>query len=137
MILIIGGSYQGKFSYTLEHFHKCEKNFIDGRTCSFKDIFSCEGINQFHEYIKRMLIDARDMENFAERLVKQNPNIIIISNEIGYGVVPIDTFERRYRELTGRICGKLAENALEVHRVLCGIGTVIKCERKALPHSLI
>ena len=29
---------------------------------------------------------------------------VVISNEIGYGIVPMDKFERRYRELTGRIC---------------------------------
>ena len=42
------------------------------------------------------------------------------------GIVPIDSFEREYRERTGRILVKLAEQADEVVRVVCGIGQRIK-----------
>ena len=33
---------------------------------------------------------------------------------------------RAYREKTGRVCCQAARRASEVHRVVCGIGTVIK-----------
>ncbi len=61
-------------------------------------------------------------------MIKENRKAVIISNEIGYGIVPIDKFERRYRELTGRICCEIAKESKEVHRVICGIGTIIKGE---------
>ncbi|MCI9019059.1 MAG: cobinamide kinase, partial [Lachnospiraceae bacterium] len=51
---------------------------------------------------------------------------VIVVNELGSGVVPIDAFDRNYRETTGRICCELAKKAREVHRVVCGIGMVIK-----------
>ena len=38
----------------------------------------------------------------------------------------MDTFEREYREQTGRILIELAKEAEEVIRVICGIGQKIK-----------
>ena len=49
-----------------------------------------------------------------------------MTNELGYGIVPIDPFDRSWRELTGRICTELAEHADEVTRVVCGIPVVLK-----------
>ena len=65
-------------------------------------------------------------QGLADSLVKQNPDIIILANELGSGVVPVDAFDRSWRETTGRLCCELAKRADEVHRVVCGIGTVIK-----------
>lgn len=59
-------------------------------------------------------------------MARRNTDWIIISDEIGNGVVPMDTFERKYREETGRLLIKLAEEAEEVERILCGIGQRIK-----------
>ena len=54
------------------------------------------------------------------------PDCILISDEIGNGIVPMDAFEREYREQTGRILIELAKEAEEVIRVICGIGQKIK-----------
>ena len=37
--------------------------------------------------------------------------------EVGYGLVPVDAFERQYREAVGRICTNLAACADRVDRV--------------------
>ena len=52
--------------------------------------------------------------------------MIIVCREVGCGIVPMDAFEREYRETVGRVCTELAAMSEEVHRVLCGVGTVIK-----------
>ena len=52
--------------------------------------------------------------------------IISITDEIGYGIVPVDRMEREYREQTGRVCTRLAAYSEKVYRVMCGIGQVIK-----------
>ena len=49
-----------------------------------------------------------------------------VSQEVGYGVVPMDAFDRKYREAVGRVCTGLASKSKKVTRVVCGIGTVIK-----------
>ena len=58
--------------------------------------------------------------------VEKYPNCVIISDEVGNGIVPIEAFEREYRERTGRILVELAKKAEEVERVICGIGQKIK-----------
>ena len=37
--------------------------------------------------------------------MQKNPDIVLVSNELGYGVVPIDAFDRNYRETTGLFYG--------------------------------
>ena len=76
--------------------------------------------------VESFIFTNRDLTNLAGRLEKENPQILIISNELGYGVVPVDSFDREYREAAGRICTRIARSAVSVHRVVCGIGTVIK-----------
>jgi len=53
-------------------------------------------------------------------------DIVIICDEMGSGLVPIDAFQREYRDTVGKICCELAKKADTVTRVYCGIGTVIK-----------
>ena len=50
----------------------------------------------------------------------------LYTDEIGYGIVPVDRMEREYREQTGRVCTRLAAYSEKVYRVMCGIGQVIK-----------
>lgn len=129
MIFVIGGEYQGKLNYilTLKKFKK--EDMVDGFCASEKDLEKKPIIYNFHLLIKRLLKEDENVE-FVEGKIKdiiqKNPEVIIISNEIGYGVVPIDRFDRKYRELTGRISCELAKEAKEVHRVICGIGNIIK-----------
>lgn len=126
MILIIGGMFQGKKEYVRSRFGLEARDMADGSVCSYEELFRCRGIFHFHEWIRRMLRENRDLTNLAGRLEKENPQILIISNELGYGVVPVDSFDREYRKATGRICTRIARSADSVHRVVCGIGTVIK-----------
>lgn len=124
MRLIIGGACQGKLAYAKETYP--EVVWIDGRLCAEAEIYECQGVYHFHEYIRRMMQDERDVSELAEQLSEKNPDMIIVSDEIGYGIVPVDDFLREYREMTGRICTKLAARADSVCRVVCGIGTKIK-----------
>ena len=58
--------------------------------------------------------------------IEENKECIIICDEIGNGIVPLDAFEREYREHTGRILIELAGKADEVVRIICGIQQRIK-----------
>ena len=78
------------------------------------------------ERIRRELEKERDVSELAEQIILKNPDVILVSQEVGYGVVPVDAFDRKYREAVGRVCTKLAACSHKVTRVVCGIGTVIK-----------
>ena len=62
----------------------------------------------------------------AGELIRKNPELIIITDEIGCGIVPMDAGERIYRECAGRVCTELAAFSEKVYRVSCGIGVLIK-----------
>lgn len=136
MIFIIGGENQGKLEYLFNISKFKKENVVD---CLNVDGLKAEEIlmsnkpviYNFNNLIKELLVVYDDEEKVKEKIkkmIKENRKAVIISNEIGYGIVPIDKFERRYRELTGRICCEIAKESKEVHRVICGIGTIIKGE---------
>ena len=125
MLLIIGGAYQGKLEYARSYTGLAPEEFVDGSTCSLEEILTCRGMNHFHEYVRRLLKEGKDVSSLAETILQKNPDIVLVSNEVGYGIVPIDKEERQFRETCGRICCSLAKEA-QVHRVMCGIGKVLK-----------
>ncbi len=127
MKMVIGGAFQGKLKWAKERYPGVE--WLDGRTCRPEEIFSCRGICSFHEYIRRLLVREGGKEaasKLAGDLISRNPEIIIITDEIGCGLVPIDPFDRMYRETVGRICTKLAGFSVRVDRIIMGVGAAIK-----------
>ena len=96
----------------------------DGMDCPMEAIYETKLLYHFHEYIRRLMKEEQELS--VEELLQKNPDLILVTNELGYGVVPVDRFDREYREKTGRVCCEIAKQATEVHRVICGIGTVIK-----------
>ena len=124
MNMVIGGACQGKRACAKALYPG--KTWLDGAVCDREEIFTCEGIYHLEEYIRREMKAGEAMEDFAERLIQKNPELVIVCNEIGYGLVPIDAFERKFREQTGRICTKLAAFSKRVDRVVCGIANTIK-----------
>lgn len=65
-------------------------------------------------------------EHAFTRFLEQYPNWIIISDEVGNGIVPMEKEERAYREVLGRILIEAASKADRVERVICGLGQRIK-----------
>lgn len=127
MKLIIGGYAQGKLRAVCESVPEKKKIIWDG-TLWESSVGNGEQliINHFHEWVKTCLKDGIHMEQELKRLLEQYPECIIIGDEIGNGIVPMDAFEREYREVYGRVLCNLAEQAEEVDRVLCGLRQNIK-----------
>lgn len=127
MKLVIGGYAQGKLNSVLKNYQKEAYMVIDGELP--ENIEADEKIiiiNHLHEWIKKCLAENGCPEEEILLFVEKNQNCILISDEIGNGIVPIDAFEREYRERTGRILIELAQKAKEVERVICGISQKIK-----------
>ena len=105
MKLYIGGAYQGQ-----EELARRENP-------------GAEIIPDFHLLLKDFDSDPRA---FAEDYCRTHPEAVIIADEIGCGVVPIDRKDRAWRENAGRALCVIAQNADVVIRVMCGIGVRIK-----------
>lgn len=75
---------------------------------------------------QEMLLTQEKIWQELMEVVSENPDVIFIVNELGCGVIPMDVHDRRCRELVGRTCCDLAKEAKEVHRVVCGVGEILK-----------
>lgn len=106
MILVIGGRNQGKSKFVYENFS--DMNIING----------------FHEIIRSCLSKGKSIKELLDRTLKEAD--VIVSDEIGCGIVPAEKFERMWREECGRALCIIAENAEKVYRVNAGIAMRIK-----------
>lgn len=114
MTLIIGGAGQGKLAYALEKTgYGMEQVASTPEEARTKPIFA--GLEQWPELDEDALLAA-------------NPEIILICDEVGCGVVPVDPEQRARREQVGRLCCRLAKRAERVERIFCGLPMVLKGE---------
>lgn len=124
MVMVIGGAYEGQLDYARKRYPGiC---WADGGECGMEEVFRCGGVYDFQKYIARWMKDGKETPVLPRRIIEENPGVVIVTDEIGCGIVPVDEFERKYRETAGRICTELAGFSDEVYRVICGIGTKIK-----------
>jgi len=145
MILITGGAYQGKREYARKRWNIETEEMADGKTCAPEAIKSSRLVFNLQALVRRMLEktdvpgdtaeEASDVTlpdegpGIQERiraLAAQNPDVILITDEIGCGIIPMNAFERRYREEAGRLSCALAAEAEEVVRVVCGVAVKLK-----------
>lgn len=126
MKLIIGGAWQGKLSFALQLSGSEKTAVAEGDKDSFEKAMTSPVIHHLQEYMKRLLREEKDPGEFIDKLMEENPDVIVILNELGCGIVPMDPFDRVWREQTGRAGEKLAKNCNEVYRVICGIPSRIK-----------
>lgn len=127
MKLVIGGYAQGKLNYVLGKYDVEASMVYDGEIPEkIEEEKGTVVINHFHNWLKTKIAYGGCPEKEILEFVEKYPNCVIISDEVGNGIVPIEAFEREYRERTGRILVELAKRAEEVERVICGIGQKIK-----------
>ena len=107
MIMVTGGAFAGKREFVKKQFGLREEDIIRGEDCSPEDVFD-------------------DVCAFTDRLLRENPGVTVIMDEIGSGIIPLDKSERLWREQTGRAGCRIAAAADTVIRVCCGIPSVIK-----------
>ena len=84
---------------------------------------------QFDESVDENLIEEAVLAEIKELIDCQGnvaASFIIVSNELGLGIVPADRVSRLYRDLLGKANQMLAERADEVYMMLAGIPVPIK-----------
>lgn len=112
MRLIIGGVGQGKLDYVLARTGLGPDQVArDPEAAKHLPIF--DGVERWPE------LDV-------EELLAANPDAILICDEVGCGVVPVDPAQRAWREQVGRLCCRLAQRAERVERIFCGLSMVLK-----------
>jgi adenosylcobinamide kinase / adenosylcobinamide-phosphate guanylyltransferase len=77
----------------------------------------------------RMLADADvDVEigHFEEVLDRRAGTVVLVSNEVGFGIVPDNALARRFRDLQGRLNQRIAARADRVTLVVAGLPLIMK-----------
>ncbi len=125
---------------------------------ALKDIKEAQVLNNLHLYIKRLTYkegaaynttvdDTITADTTADDTItadttaktmpaaeiindiyEANPDIILICDEVGGGIVPLKKEDRIYREAVGRALCCAVKKSDRVERVMCGIGQCLKCD---------
>ena len=108
MIFVTGPMFSGKREYIKSALNLSDEEFAE------RAVWNVEGL---------VSEKAVTLEALADELASKE---IVIADEIGCGLVPLDASEREKRERAGRLACMLAERADTVIRVVCGCPQVLK-----------
>lgn len=129
MELYIGGFAQGKLNFVKSLY----PNYRIFSEDDFEKILLLKDEkfvwNNFHLTIKNLLnskIESSQIQNDLSKIILNNPEIIIISCEIGSGIIPLEKQDRLYREFTGRLLTLIAKKSQKVVRIICGLEQRLK-----------
>ena len=81
-------------------------------------------MNKLQLLTRRMLEQGKSPAELLPALIGK----VVICDELGCGIVPVDRADEDWRESTGRLCCDLAAQADRVILVRCGISRTIKGE---------
>ena len=126
MVLIIGGSYQGKLEFARQRYGltEVEIQVCDEATDAIDFDRRCVAyIDRF--VLNRVRAGVEPAEAFEEESDRMKA-MIFIANDISGGVVPMDPVLRAWREACGRLNLRLAGEADEVWRLFCGLPQRVK-----------
>lgn len=124
MHFIFGGRGMGQLEYA--------KSLRPGATV--RDLSACGGAGldaagilfNVHRFVRDMLRDGGDPSLFFKETMDRLEDKLLVGDEVGSGVVPVEPFEREWRDEVGRVYQLLAEHAGRVTRVWAGIPQFLK-----------
>ena len=111
-------------------FEKCDTFLLDCVTIMITNIMFDYDID--YDTCPNNVIDEVEKNIFTEirkllAIMKDNSkSLIIVSNEVGYGLVPSYRLGAIFRDIAGRVNQYLAGEATQVYNVICGLPQKIK-----------
>ena len=116
MHLIFGGYAQGRLSYALKTYHK-----------NTADVFDCaaQPLSEWNGQTILYHLEALVSQSLQET-VSNWQDCILITQEVGCGLVPISAEDRQWREAVGRMNAQLAAQAETVERIFCGLSMQLR-----------
>lgn len=95
-------------------------------------LIDCLGLlvsNLLEDNLKDKEIERR-INKLIDAILKVNFTTIIVSNEVGSGIVPVNALARRFRDLLGLLNQMIAKKADKVIFMQAGIPVIIKDSQK-------
>ncbi len=86
----------------------------------------------FYEEAHEERLQERTVQ-LVQALQETKHQVVVVSNEVGQGIVPGDELSRRYRDALGILNQKVAQGADAVYVVFAGMAVDVKKLREVLP----
>lgn len=81
-------------------------------------------------WINNLMHYDKDFDTYVEKFIKSlkeiNKDIIIVSNEVGVGIIPADAMTRDYARKVARVNRQIASIANHVYMMVAGIPMTVK-----------
>lgn len=126
MHIIFGGAFNGKRQYVKEHFVDARFGWHEAELPEPGQAAVIAGVEQ---WIRQQLEKGRSEQAILAtvgQLVDSSGQRIWVLTDISRGIVPIDVFERNWRDVTGRTYQYLFGQADHITRIWYGIPQTIK-----------
>ena len=124
MILIFGGSYNGKLEFVKE---KYELNNDDIFFCTNQTLnLDKKVLCGLHIFTRACVLNNINSLEILENNITFLKDKIIICDEINSGIVPMEKLDRAWREETGRVLQFLSKQSSSVCRIFFGLQEEIK-----------
>ena len=115
----------GKQDYAYKLYGSFER--VYDLACEHPEAITSPGlIVNLHMGVKDLLVREIDVLEFFRERINILRACVIIGDEISGGVVPVDKFEREWRDVTGKLYQYLAEEAEIVDRIFAGLPLRLK-----------
>ena len=138
MELIIGGCFQGKLDYAKQRCKEAgicvrEEEILDGGKMPAEEYRERTGapvriLNHLHLVVRQYVETGKEQEiiPLLDRLLMKYPDMLIVCDEVGLGLVPVGETQQEYREAVGHTLCHLARQAVHMVRITAGIPLVIR-----------
>lgn len=122
--LVTGGAFQGKYRWAVSEYPYTE--WTDGEDCPLDILSDIQGMNHFHVFIRRWIEAGKTKEELVDQILERQGKLVLVTDDVGCGLVPVNEQDRIYREAAGRICTQISASAVRVDRVICGLPQRLK-----------
>jgi adenosylcobinamide kinase/adenosylcobinamide-phosphate guanylyltransferase len=106
------------------HIDKAQTVIIDCITLLVNNVFERHDEKADASWLERAV--ESEIKDLLDCITRSEAFFIIVSNEIGLGIIPADSVSRLYRDLLGRANQLLATYADEVYLMVAGLPVPIK-----------
>ena len=100
MIFVTGGCFQGKQQWVLQNCQVQPFRVADGGQSEYGSNQKCRCTGSFSFASAPLDAGRQNTGDETEKILSDNPDIVIITDEIGSGIVPLDVEEREWRGST-------------------------------------
>jgi adenosylcobinamide kinase/adenosylcobinamide-phosphate guanylyltransferase len=97
---------------------------IDDITLLVMNVFTACGEKSGADVLEKAV--TAEIQELIDGIKKIKADFIIVTNEVGLGIIPADIVSRQYRDLLGKANRMLAARADEVYFMVAGIPVVVK-----------